>query len=321
MKAPLRCVLAPTGGRLLMSTASGAARPTLANPISGSCWADAATATSDRAVHATVRALLQSIAARLAAVIIMEVPPNETAAAEERKIIRLGRNKVQHGPGGRGQNPFFAARCRRAVIWMRTIGRRSPEPRMRVAFFLALLLATSGSAAADLIPPEYVKERFVAPENAPSSIVVAGPEEPGERLVVTGRVLDGGRPLAGISIYVFHADADGLYAREGVNNDENARLHGAMRSDAEGRYRFETVRPRGYDREPAHVHYVVIASGYKPRMFDLWLADDPILEERRRKELPELWFESAPGRIAIRPVTRDVNGTWHAARDLEMLRQ
>lgn len=192
---------------------------------------------------------------------------------------------------------------------------------MRVAFFLALLLATSGSAAADLIPPEYVKERFVAPENAPSSIVVAGPEEPGERLVVTGRVLDGGRPLAGISIYVFHADADGLYAREGVNNDENARLHGAMRSDAEGRYRFETVRPRGYDREPAHVHYVVIASGYKPRMFDLWLADDPILEERRRKELPELWFESAPGRIAIRPVTRDVNGTWHAARDLEMLRQ
>jgi protocatechuate 3,4-dioxygenase beta subunit len=192
---------------------------------------------------------------------------------------------------------------------------------MRIASLLALFFATFGSAAADLIPAEYVTERYVAPPDAPSSIVVAGTEEPGERFVVTGRVLDGNRPLAGISIYVFHTDADGLYARDGINNDENARLHGAMRSDAEGRYRFETIRPKGYDGEPAHVHYVVIAPGYKPRMFDLWLADDPILERRRKEGLPELWYESAPGRVLIRPVRRDANGTWHATRDLDMLRQ
>ncbi|MDQ2654826.1 MAG: hypothetical protein M3Z20_17465 [Chloroflexota bacterium] len=192
---------------------------------------------------------------------------------------------------------------------------------MRIASVLALLFVTFGSVAADLIPAEYVTEKYVAPHDAPSSIVVARTEEPGERFVVTGRVLDGNRPLAGISIYVFHTDADGLYARDGINNDENARLHGAMRSDADGRYRFETIRPKGYDGEPAHVHYVVIAPGYKPRMFDLWLADDPILERRRKEGLPELWFESAPGRVLIRPVTRDANGTWHATRDLEMLPQ
>jgi protocatechuate 3,4-dioxygenase beta subunit len=191
---------------------------------------------------------------------------------------------------------------------------------MRLASLLALLFVTLASAAADLIPSEYVTKKYVAPDNAPSSIVVAGPEEPGERFVVTGRVLDGKKPLAGISIYVFHTDAMGLYARDGVNNDENARLHGAMRSDAKGRYRFETIRPKGYDGEPAHVHYVVIAPGYKPRMFDLWLADDPILVQRRNDGLPTLWFESAPGRIAVRPVTRESNGTWHATRDLEMLR-
>jgi hypothetical protein len=124
-----------------------------------------------------------------------------------------------------------------------------------------------------------------------------------------------------LSIYVFHADANGLYARDGINNDEDARLHGAMRSDAEGRYRFETIRPKGYDGEPAHVHYVVIAPGYKPRIFDLWLADDPILERRRKEGLPELWYEIAPGRVLVSPVTRDANGTWRATRDLEMLRQ
>jgi protocatechuate 3,4-dioxygenase beta subunit len=192
---------------------------------------------------------------------------------------------------------------------------------MRYASLVALLFAALASTAADLIPPEYVTKKYVALDNAPPSIVIAGPEEPGDRFVVTGRVLDGKKPLAGISIYVFHTDADGFYARDGVNNDENARLHGAMRSDAKGRYRFETIRPKGYDKEPAHVHYVVIAPGYKPRMFDLWLADDPILQQRRKDGLPTLWFESAPGRIAVRPVTRDANGTWHATRDLEMLRQ
>lgn len=192
---------------------------------------------------------------------------------------------------------------------------------MRLASLPVLLLATLGATAADLIPPEYVTDRYVAPRDAPSRIVVAGREEPGERLVVTGRVLDGNRPLAGISIYVFHTDANGLYARDGVNNDENARLHGAMRSDAEGRYRFETIRPKGYDAEPAHVHYVVIAPGFKPRMFDLWLADDPILEKRRKDGLPALWYETAPGRIVICPVTRDADGTWHATRDLDMLRE
>ena len=51
------------------------------------------------------------------------------------------------------------------------------------------------------------------------------------------------------------------------------RLHGAMRSDANGRYRYETIRPKGYGNAPAHVHYVVTAPGYKPRMFELWFED------------------------------------------------
>lgn len=189
------------------------------------------------------------------------------------------------------------------------------------ASLLALLLVASGSAAANLIPSEYVTDKYVASRDAPSRIVIAARDEPGERFVVTGQVLEGDTPLAGISIYVFHTDADGRYARDGLNNDLNARLHGAMRSDAEGRYRFETIRPKGYDGEPAHVHYVVIAPDYKPRMFDLWLADDPILQKRRKDGLAELWFESAPGRVIVRPATRDANGVWHATRDLEMLRQ
>jgi len=87
------------------------------------------------------------------------------------------------------------------------------------------------------------------------------------------QVTDEAKPLAGVSIYVSHSDAKGLYTIDGSNSDENARLHGAMRSDANGRYRYETIRPKGYGNAPAHVHCVATAPGYKPRTFELWFED------------------------------------------------
>src|SRR5918993_5795697 len=84
-----------------------------------------------------------------------------------------------------------------------------------------------------LIPPTYLAPRFEVPPNAPSSIVIAVKGEPGERLIVSGRVLDGARPVAGVSIYVVQADANGRYSTENPDTDLNAttRLYGFMRSD------------------------------------------------------------------------------------------
>ena len=42
-------------------------------------------------------------------------------------------------------------------------------------------------------------------------------------MIVTGQVTDEAKPLAGVSIYVFHTDAKGLYTIDGGNSDENAR--------------------------------------------------------------------------------------------------
>jgi len=119
---------------------------------------------------------------------------------------------------------------------------------MRIASLLAFVALASGTLASQepvLIPAPFLAPKYVAPPDAPSSIVIAGKDEPGERFIVTGRMLAEGTPVAGASIYVFHADADGRYTRNGRNNDQNARQHGAMRSDANGRYRFETIRPKG----------------------------------------------------------------------------
>jgi protocatechuate 3,4-dioxygenase beta subunit len=189
---------------------------------------------------------------------------------------------------------------------------------MRVAALIAsvLLASTAWPQDADLIPDAYLAPKYVAPPDAPSNTVIAGRDERGERLIVTGRALDQGRPLAGVSIYAFHADADGLYTRDGRNSDENARLFATLRTDADGRYRYETIRPRGYDGLAAHVHHVVTATGYKPRLCDLWLGDEPYFAPRRNAGLPL----SQGVAMFVRMPTRDADGVWRVTHDLEMLR-
>jgi len=73
-----------------------------------------------------------------------------------------------------------------------------------VAMSLPILAQTTG-----FIVAEYLATQYTAPNDAPSSVVIAGKNEPGERLVVTGRTLDGKKPVAGVSLYVFHTDANG----------------------------------------------------------------------------------------------------------------
>jgi protocatechuate 3,4-dioxygenase beta subunit len=188
---------------------------------------------------------------------------------------------------------------------------------MRIALLLTVVVLASVAAlhAQDYIHPPYLSSKYMAPQDAPSTIVVAGKEESGDRLIVTGQATVGGKPAAGVSIYAFHADADGLYTKDGRNSDENARLHGAMRTDAEGRYRYETIRPRGYDNLPAHLHHVVNAPGYSTRMRTFWFVDDPLVVQQCKVGVPSLpEFCRPAGRVS-----RDSDGVWHVTYDLEML--
>jgi protocatechuate 3,4-dioxygenase beta subunit len=196
---------------------------------------------------------------------------------------------------------------------------------MRVAPWLGCLalVAVPLAAQAPYFPEVYLAAQYEASANAPASVVVAAEDEPGERLIVTGRVLDGTRPVAGASIYVFQTDVTGRYALDRTGNDAELypRLHGAMRSDADGRYEYATIRPGHYDNNAAHVHYIVRARGYKPLLLDLWFDDDPELAARRREGRPEIPVSFPKNVVAIRPVTRDADGTWHATRDIETVRE
>ena len=201
--------------------------------------------------------------------------------------------------------------------------------RISLAIPALCLVAALNAQSVQLVPAEYLAPKYLAAPDAPSSIVIAGPDEPGERLVVTGRVIYGSTPIAGASVFVFHTDSQGVYApgRRGPDAELDPRLHGALRTDSEGRYEFRTIRPGSYDNHAAHVHYVVVAPGYKSRIFELEFQDDPILVRRRQagaEQIPQSLritpsFKLAPDSIAIRPVVRDTAGAWHAVRDLDMI--
>jgi protocatechuate 3,4-dioxygenase beta subunit len=158
----------------------------------------------------------------------------------------------------------------------------------------------------------------VADKNAPSKITIANQDEPGERLTVAGRVLatDGVTPLAGASVYVYHTDVKGYYS-PGTNDNRNPRLRGYMRTDAQGRYEFSTIKPGSYpnSRVPAHIHYVVTAAGFNERIFEIVFEGDPFLTENTRREATNEWSG-----FSLRRLEKDDRGVLRCAQDVKLRR-
>lgn len=148
---------------------------------------------------------------------------------------------------------------------------------MRAISLLLLSSALSGSAAG--------QSPHIAPANAPSRITVADSTEPGTRLLVSGRVLGAdNKPVPGASIYVYHTDQKGEYVHGSNAGMDRPRLFGYLRSDSEGRYSFETIRPASYpnSRIPAHVHFEIVPSGHPSRIYEIMFEGDPFLTSQIR---------------------------------------
>jgi protocatechuate 3,4-dioxygenase beta subunit len=99
--------------------------------------------------------------------------------------------------------------------------------------------------------------RLGATNDVTQTVISADPAEQGERLIVTGAVYAADCvPLADATILVWQTNADGLY---GPTQELCCYLGGALTTDANGRYAFETVKPAPYKDEssppPAHIHY------------------------------------------------------------------
>jgi protocatechuate 3,4-dioxygenase beta subunit len=156
----------------------------------------------------------------------------------------------------------------------------------------------------------------VAEPNAPARVTIVTKEEPGEPLVVSGMVFgaDGKTPLAGASVYVYHTDVKGLY-NPSDNDNRNPRLRGYMRTDAQGRYEYRTIKPAPYpgNGPPAHIHYHVNATGYQERVFEIVFEGDPKISDEIRARAAQ-----ADSGFSIRKLTRDAQGLWRCTQDVTL---
>jgi protocatechuate 3,4-dioxygenase beta subunit len=116
------------------------------------------------------------------------------------------------------------------------------------------------------------------------------PGEPlGERISVSGRVLGSdGRPLRGQLVEIWQANAAGRY-RHSVDNhdaplDPNFTGAGRCLTDANGEYRFITMKPGAYPWgnhpnawRPAHIHFSLFGQAIPDRLVtQMYFPGDPL---------------------------------------------
>lgn len=155
----------------------------------------------------------------------------------------------------------------------------------------------------------------VAPPAAPASGDVAGPDEPGDRLEVSGVVYaaDGRTPIPGASVYVYQTDARGYYRPDDAMGNRNPRLMALLRTDGQGHYWYRTIRPGSYPgtRVPRHIHYEVTADGHGRRVFEIVFEDDPLVSAQVRADA------ARPGSMyAVQTVRRGPDGIGRLTQDV-----
>src|SRR5262249_25559084 len=105
-------------------------------------------------------------------------------------------------PIERASSPSWGGRMQEEMQWF-------VKPAAMSGVILAAMLLRVTASSAEPAPSNPCA-------GATSVAVLAGPEEPGERLVVTGTVFapDGVTPAPGVFLYVYNTDATGHYNSE-----------------------------------------------------------------------------------------------------------
>ena len=113
----------------------------------------------------------------------------------------------------------------------------------------------------------------------------------GERIIVSGRVLDGdGRPVPQTLIEIWQANAAGRYIHRLDQHpaplDPNFSGAGRCLSDEQGRYRIVTIKPGAYPWQnhdnawrPAHIHLSLFGPAFATRLVtQMYFPGDPLME-------------------------------------------
>jgi protocatechuate 3,4-dioxygenase beta subunit len=139
------------------------------------------------------------------------------------------------------------------------------------------------------IPGPLVPRGFV--RNGDNDLTVRGKSAPlGEKMILAGRITDeGGRPVRDSLVEIWQANASGRYHHPGDQHeaplDPNFMGIGRTFTDAQGNYRFVTIKPGSYPWQnhpnawrPQHIHFSLLGNAPVQRLVtQMYFPGDPLL--------------------------------------------
>ncbi|MBT9312036.1 dioxygenase family protein [Leptothoe kymatousa] len=130
-------------------------------------------------------------------------------------------------------------------------------------------LPTTPACGDDLATPSQTEGPFYTPDS-PERQSLLEPGFAGDVIVLTGQVLSSQCvPIAGALVDCWHTDAQGEYDNSGY------RFRGHQFTDADGRYRIETILPGVYPGRTRHFHVKVQAANQPALTTQLYFPTEP----------------------------------------------
>ena len=165
---------------------------------------------------------------------------------------------------------------------------------------------------------------FFQPD-APLRTQLASPVEPGEQLVISGKVADCTGPVPGAVVEIWQANAAGCYS---INEDcgvipgdpDDFRLRGRFATDGQGRYQFSTVKPAAYNAgggfRPSHIPYKITPPPSESQGSAEWVSQ-LYFEGDQYKATDPIGGASLPeAKSRIIPLSKDSAGTLQGDFDI-----
>ena len=156
--------------------------------------------------------------------------------------------------------------------------------------------------------------------NAPQigSNILASTSEPGDRIIISGKVYtnDCVTPIPNALIDVWHADDQGNYDNVGYN------LRGTLYSDANGDYMYETIWPGKYplsatQNRPSHIHLKASANGHNDLTTQIYFANDTDIPTDAAASITSGTFDATNRIISMTQNTS--TGKWEGSFDIILL--
>ena len=170
--------------------------------------------------------------------------------------------------------------------------------------------------------------RMNSPRTENGSSIVRSPT-PGPVLFVNAMVQDQkGKPIEGAEVDVWHSSPEGFYEQQDPKQAP-MNLRGKFMTDAQGRFRFRSVKPAGYPipidgpvgdlvratgrhhYRPAHLHFLICKPGFKTLISQIYVNDDDKLETDVQFGVTYAVIGNFVCHKGAAPAT-DVTGEWYS---------